>query len=483
MYHQHQEHRQIQQPQHQQQQQQQPPHQPQQPQHRQDNNGYNNHNSNINSNSNVPSNSNHDVVVEDHDASAAAAAMGSAASNLDHALLESLFYNEMSSFEPSSAMGHHHTVLSAPTEHDTPHTIVEKEILRDFGVGQEFVGKALFESPPPEASSSTPATDNTHYSNVASLHQQQQQPYHHQQQEQQQEQSNHPLHHQQVQSSSRIQPQYASNSASATYNTIPTSGMSNNSAPPATARQDSQGQGQAPNQMGMVYMDTQATATAAAAAAAMLSNNGGIKLQSNAGIPVPAVTAASTARPPSNASSPYSNTIPHIRTEAVASNSGPSVISGVLTQQQRNQQQQTQTQTATNKGSDKSTAASTGLRVQVTMENGARKLVDQFATLASRLGIDLPDSVLQSLTSAAAKNDPTLLMNNEAQTNKVISTAAATLATTIHATTTKTKPSLNSGKIDGNGTSNDECNALDVASRNTLLSIRSGTIGIILTAL
>lgn len=38
----------------------------------------------------------------------------------------------------------------------------------------------------------------------------------------------------------------------------------------------------------------------------------------------------------------------------------------------------------------------------------ARQLVDQFATLASRLGIDLPDTVLQSLTSAAARNDPTL---------------------------------------------------------------------------
>jgi hypothetical protein len=36
----------------------------------------------------------------------------------------------------------------------------------------------------------------------------------------------------------------------------------------------------------------------------------------------------------------------------------------------------------------------------------ARQLVDQFATLASRLGIDLPDNVLQSLTTAAAKNYP-----------------------------------------------------------------------------
>lgn len=38
----------------------------------------------------------------------------------------------------------------------------------------------------------------------------------------------------------------------------------------------------------------------------------------------------------------------------------------------------------------------------------AKQLVDQFATLASRLGIDLPDNVLQSLTTAAAKNDTSI---------------------------------------------------------------------------
>jgi hypothetical protein len=36
----------------------------------------------------------------------------------------------------------------------------------------------------------------------------------------------------------------------------------------------------------------------------------------------------------------------------------------------------------------------------------AQQLVDQFATLASRLGIALPTNVLQSLTAAAVKNDP-----------------------------------------------------------------------------
>jgi hypothetical protein len=38
----------------------------------------------------------------------------------------------------------------------------------------------------------------------------------------------------------------------------------------------------------------------------------------------------------------------------------------------------------------------------------AKQLVDQFATLASRLGIELPNQVLQQLTTAAASNDPTI---------------------------------------------------------------------------
>lgn len=42
----------------------------------------------------------------------------------------------------------------------------------------------------------------------------------------------------------------------------------------------------------------------------------------------------------------------------------------------------------------------------------AKQLVDQFATLAARLGIELPRNVLQSLTASAAKNDP--LLNSSA---------------------------------------------------------------------
>eukprot|EP00536_Pseudo-nitzschia_multiseries_P015782 jgi/Psemu1/219105/e_gw1.954.20.1 len=65
--------------------------------------------------------------------------------------------------------------------------------------------------------------------------------------------------------------------------------------------------------------------------------------------------------------------------------------------------------------------------VQVPQDR-ARQLVDQFATLASRLGIDLPDSVLQSLTSAAAKNDPTLTAGAANGTSTAASNPAAAAA-------------------------------------------------------
>lgn len=45
----------------------------------------------------------------------------------------------------------------------------------------------------------------------------------------------------------------------------------------------------------------------------------------------------------------------------------------------------------------------------------AKQLVDQFATLASRLGIELPNNVLQSLTAAAAKNDPQLASSSSSK--------------------------------------------------------------------
>ena len=87
-----------------------------------------------------------------------------------------------------------------------------------------------------------------------------------------------------------------------------------------------------------------------------------------------------------------------------------------------------------------------GTRVQVPQDR-ARQLVDQFATLASRLGIDLPNSVLQSLTSAATKNDPTLLSNPpcEPQTNGTVAGAVAATSTT--ARSTKSTICSKSGKI------------------------------------
>lgn len=49
-------------------------------------------------------------------------------------------------------------------------------------------------------------------------------------------------------------------------------------------------------------------------------------------------------------------------------------------------------------------------------EDRTKQLVDQFATLASRLGIDLPKHVLQSLTAAAAKNDPEITSSKPSPT-------------------------------------------------------------------
>jgi hypothetical protein len=48
----------------------------------------------------------------------------------------------------------------------------------------------------------------------------------------------------------------------------------------------------------------------------------------------------------------------------------------------------------------------TSITAAAPQDHRAKQLVDQFATLASRLGIELPTNVLQSLTAAAAKNDP-----------------------------------------------------------------------------
>lgn len=264
-----------------------------------------------------------------------------AASSLDHALLESLFYNEMQMLENSPVQAAASSAPCLPTEHDTPHTILEKEILRDFGVDSETAMYPPTTNPLAATTTTTtiqfnnhpppPSNNDSDYTTGLSVPAEQQQVIQQQQPHPQPSHSS-PLHHQPSSSS-----QYSSTAAASASYTVPSSVTSNGgSAPPSS-------------QLGMVYVDPQATATAAAAAAAMLSPAPGMKLQSTTAIS-PLVSSGRTAK--------------------VAPLVGGNVP-----------------------------------------QDRARQLVDQFATLASRLGIDLPDSVLQSLTSAAAKNDPTLLLH------------------------------------------------------------------------
>eukprot|EP00531_Pseudo-nitzschia_arenysensis_P014953 CAMPEP_0116154284 /NCGR_PEP_ID=MMETSP0329-20121206/21700_1 /TAXON_ID=697910 /ORGANISM="Pseudo-nitzschia arenysensis, Strain B593" /LENGTH=674 /DNA_ID=CAMNT_0003651257 /DNA_START=91 /DNA_END=2115 /DNA_ORIENTATION=+ len=345
----------------------------------------------------------------------------SSAGALDHALLESLFYSEMM-FDSTTL-----SAQSLPTEHDTPHTIVEKEILRDFGVGS---GTSLFQDPAQSSPDSAPLpapTDTPHYDSSHMNPQNgsssyatgvlppqvppQQQHQQHQQQQQQQPIHQHqqpmhrpqgaPLHHQAPPPASAV-PQYAHNGSTPNY-AVP-SGVTNASAVP----QPTTSNPQHPQSVGMpVYMDTQATATAAAAAAAMLGNNGNIKVQSSQSLP--ALASPNTTRKAASLGG-YSSSNPGL-TSAASSNGIP------------------QQPITSNK------------RPRVP-EQRARQLVDQFATLASRLGIDLPNSVLQSLTSAAAKNDPTLL--NDTSATGATSATAASANTTTTATSTTTSATLNS---------------------------------------
>lgn len=60
----------------------------------------------------------------------------------------------------------------------------------------------------------------------------------------------------------------------------------------------------------------------------------------------------------------------------------------------------------------------------------AKQLVSQFATLASRLGIELPTSVLQSLTTAAAQNDSSTEYPALSDTTSIGTELAQTLTTT-----------------------------------------------------
>ena len=316
------------------------------------------------------------VAVEEHNSAAPA-------SDLDHALLESLFYNEMVMLETPVGGASAATATSdlpcLPTtdEHDdTAHTIVEKEILRDFGVDG---GGGFFSSTATMNVSSSnqvfaPAPAHHHPQNLPQHHPIQN--YHSSQQQQQQQQ----------QQEYQYQPQQFSSTEF-----VPTGVNSSTNIPSTTAS--------------MVYTDSQATATAAAAAAAMLPR-GSNKLAS---------------------SSTISTTVPfthHPLPQHPSDNNN-------------------------NDNNNNSNNESQQGIVSAVPQDRARQLVDQFATLASRLGIDLPDSVLQSLTSAAAKNDPSLLIKNSQKpegttttTTKTTKAAAKKIATKISPANVKNPPPL-----------------------------------------
>ena len=316
------------------------------------------------------------VAVEEHNSAAPA-------SDLDHALLESLFYNEMVMLETPVGGASAATATSdlpcLPTtdEHDdTAHTIVEKEILRDFGVDG---GGGFFSSTATMNVSSSnqvfaPAPAHHHPQNLPQHNPIQN--YHSSQQQQQQQQQEY-----------QYQPQQFSSTEF-----VPTGVNSSTNIPSTTAS--------------MVYTDSQATATAAAAAAAMLPR-GSNKLAS---------------------SSTISTTVPFTHHPLP--------------------QHPSDNDKDNNNNNDSNNESQQGI-VSAVPQDRARQLVDQFATLASRLGIDLPDSVLQSLTSAAAKNDPSLLIKNSQKpegttttTTKTTKAAAKKIATKISPANVKNPPPL-----------------------------------------
>jgi len=326
----------------------------------------------------------------------------SAASDLDHALLESLFYNEMVMLENTPAAPIAASDSCLPTEHDTPHTIVEKEILRDFGVG----GGTLFPSTnisgsdhfPTSAFTADPTTDTDTTTVHGRIHSENETTFHNPQNLLR----SHPVQHyslhchqsanhsqQHQQQHQRQQQQYNQNSEA-----IPS--LTSSAIPPFKSNINTQqliptsvnnsiniptkiDVGQSQNQLPMVCTDREAAATA------MNSRCG------NKDIKIHPVTAASI-----NSSSDTlidslaSSTATAVRfTRPLPQHpvKTPTVSDGVGHQDE-----------LTINNNNKSQIVSVP-------QDRARQLVDQFATLASRLGIDLPDSVLLSLTSAAARNE------------------------------------------------------------------------------
>jgi hypothetical protein len=221
-------------------------------------------------------------------------------STLDHALLESLFYNEMMMFNTSSpsasnflshhfneATATHPTTSNAPVVASDPNTIAEKEMLRAFGVSES----PLLHDPPSSRTSTNTSTND----------------------------------------STTMEAWIA----------------------PAVA-----------------------TKTVRNAVAKFPPQSTHISIYP---VPVPPATAAPLHPPPPARVAPVVASKPAAKDDAEAAAAAADV--------------------------KPKPALSIDPPTPVSHER-AKQLVDQFATLASRLGITLPPTVLQSLTTAASKNDP-----------------------------------------------------------------------------
>ena len=279
------------------------------------------------------------------DENGAATATGAAgASHLDHALLESLFYNEMALLDASSTnsdtstdfISQHLAEATAPTTelttsplhpsgHVQPHdstTLVEKEILRDFGVG----------TPQRTATAASNTAYGTMTANPVTLAE----PWQHQADPAQ-------------------------------------TGPINVSVPQHLPPPNPQIQYAQPT--GQTFVQT---------------TDYGVQYAASPGS-APRPTYAGQIHPPVAVAAAPPVAAIHPHHAAVANSTSPPMLQPPPPL--------------------RSELPSVGTRQVGVQRDKARQLVDQFATLASRLGIDLPDTVLQSLTTTAAKNDPSLLTN------------------------------------------------------------------------
>lgn len=303
-----------------------------------------------------------------------------AASDLDHVLLESLFYNEMVMLETTPASPVPGSNFYLPKiEHDTPHTIVEKEILRDFGVGVGSLcpstnGSSFGQfstAPLPDAirTASTAPTPsaracsqicseknitNNHPHKLSHFVQQYNTVY--QQQQGNKQGANHSQHQRLCSDSPPL--------SSTTINQLGTNFNNTQQVIPARGNTPQNKSStmtviEQPHHPELLMDCTESQASTSTAVAASANNISSEFLYSS----------STSTKPFPRSLPPHSERIINSSTS-----SGNSQIGSVP-------------------------------------QDRARQLVDQFATLASRLGIDLPDSVLQSLTSAAAKKEEKMVAN------------------------------------------------------------------------